>query len=51
MFVYIGGGHLGGSDAGKEFRGAEIHIHPSRIKVTSCMIAAQQSYLWLTQRK
>ena len=32
MLVFLGGGHLGGEDMGKEFRGAEIHIHPVRMK-------------------
>ena len=32
VLVFIGGGHLGGEDVGMEFRGAEIHIHPVRMK-------------------
>ena len=32
VLVFLGGGHLGGEDMGKEFRGAEIHIHPVRMK-------------------
>ena len=36
MLVFIGGGHLGGEDVGMEFRGAEIHIHPVRMKEVFC---------------
>ena len=32
VLIFLGGGHLGGEDIGKRFRGAEIHIHPNRIK-------------------
>lgn len=32
VLVFIGGGNLGGEDVGKELRGAEIHIHPVRMK-------------------
>ena len=36
VLVFIGGGHLGGEDVGMEFRGAEIHIHPVRMKEVFC---------------
>ena len=35
VVVYLGGGHLGGEDIGREFRGAQIHIHPNRMKEIS----------------
>ena len=47
MLVFLGGGHLGGEDIGKEFRGAEIHIHPVRIKeiTLDCDIDSSLKYI------
>ena len=38
VLVYLGGGHLGGKDVDKAIRGAEIHIHPNRMKEIALIV-------------
>ena len=47
VLVYLGGGHLGGEDVGKAIRGAEIHIHPNRMKGIALIV----KYILLNRSK